>query len=424
MKKTFTTQIKYGYTFNFLALPGTNFFKFEVVSKIGANIERTIELEEDRNLYGIAHFIEHLSFRAPRDYTSDDLLATLLRQGSYNASTTHDRINYWVKTTMANKEGAINLVSNIVFNELEYISREEFELEKNVVMNEARLYKDDEHTMFHFNTPSTICGMHKEDNIIGEADTIATFTLEDVIDVKARLMAYGHNIINVTYDPESGSEDEIIEMINKEFSTFPKYSGGEEDLERNEPEFDKAFNMDNDSERYLINILFDIPATVQTTSRGNGYLSAMAETSLTNVIREKHGLTYHVQMSTSMIWGKIYTTFSTDVTPGTEDQLMKLFEESIIESVDNFTEEKFNDYTETLDLKRVMADMNLENYDGLFWQVMWGDGLRNDLYKTDLVKALAEDRDKFGTYEAMAEYLKAVKKAVVNKTWSKVVNKA
>ena len=60
-KKTFRTIKKNGKTYNFLALPNTNFFKLEIINMYGANIERVIENKYGKNLYGISHFIEHLS---------------------------------------------------------------------------------------------------------------------------------------------------------------------------------------------------------------------------------------------------------------------------------------------------------------------------------------------------------------------------
>ena len=97
---------------------------------MGSNIEKVYENRHNKNVYGISHLVEHLSFRSPKDYTSEELLEKLKSEGTYNASTDHDRINYWFKTTTDRTKLAINLISNVALNNLSKISDEEFQIEK------------------------------------------------------------------------------------------------------------------------------------------------------------------------------------------------------------------------------------------------------------------------------------------------------
>jgi len=72
--KTFKTVTRNGIKFNLLTLPETNFFKIEVINKYGSNVERVIKDKTGKNVYGISHFIEHLAFRSPKDYSTQELL--------------------------------------------------------------------------------------------------------------------------------------------------------------------------------------------------------------------------------------------------------------------------------------------------------------------------------------------------------------
>ena len=185
MKRTFKTKKIAGKNYNILALPGTNFFKFEIVNMYGSIVERIYQDRTGRNVYGLSHLVEHLSFRATKDYSSKELLSLINSEGVYNASTDTTRINYFFQTTMDRASLGINLVSNYALNDLTRISQEEFDIEKKVVYNEAKRYADDDQTMFAFNLYPRINELHPEDNVIGIPETIDTFSLEDAIALKS-----------------------------------------------------------------------------------------------------------------------------------------------------------------------------------------------------------------------------------------------
>ena len=185
MKRTFKTKKINNRNYNILALPGTNFFKFEIVNMYGSIVERIYQARTGRNIYGLSHLVEHLSFRATQDYSSKEILSLINSEGTYNASTDTTRINYWFQTTMEKSTLGIKLVLNYALNDLTKISQEEFDIEKKVVYNEAKRYADDDQTMFGFNIYPTINELHPEDNVIGIPETIDTFTLEDAIALKS-----------------------------------------------------------------------------------------------------------------------------------------------------------------------------------------------------------------------------------------------
>ncbi len=90
--RTFKTIIRNGKKFNLLTLPGTNFFQFRIFNNYGANIERIVKEKTGKNVYGISHLIEHLSFKSTKDYTTDELIKITRNEGACNAGTSHDRI--------------------------------------------------------------------------------------------------------------------------------------------------------------------------------------------------------------------------------------------------------------------------------------------------------------------------------------------
>lgn len=437
MKKTFKQVIINGHQFQLLTLPGTDLFQFEIVNTMGSNIERVYDTLYTKNMYGISHFIEHLGFRVPKDYTTDELMEAIKTNGTYNASTNHDRINYWFRTISDKAEKAINLVCNYAFNDLTNIPQEEFELERKVVSNEARRYADDDQTMFYFNGVPTACGYHPEDNIIGIPETIEKFTLEQAIAVKRLFLASRANTFNVTYDNTVYSEGEVIEMVQKELQrwTMPTITPEEMNLIQyyyklvSFPNQKDNIKVPNESEQAMTTIVMDAidpdDKNIFTARFANAYLSKYSDTSLTDIIREKNGLTYGIHFYDDLVAYEPFVFFSCDVTKGTENLMMTLLEDSIKQSVDNFTEEVYNKLVETTELKRTLAMVNQQNYTDLFWLGLWYPNLidrLSDEYEVDVDQTSKIIQQRYASYGEVKQYLENIRHIVVDKLYTKITN--
>ena len=416
MKRTFKTKKINDRNYNILALPGTNFFKFEIVNMYGSIVERIYRDRTGRNVYGLSHLVEHLSFRATKDYSSKELLNIINSEGVYNASTDTTRINYWFQTTMEKSSLGIKLVLNYALNDLTKISQEEFDIEKKVVYNEAKRYADDDQTMFAFNLYPTMTELHPEDNIIGIPETIDTFTLQDAIALKSIFLQNAEVFYNITYDPEILTENEIVEQIEYELSRF-KHDSMIEGISKElyssylKRPSNKKYISDNESAQMLTAINLDVVDNKIIADAGNDYLARYAkDTSLNDVIREQHGLTYGIDLYTHNIDYRDYVMFGCDVSKGSEELMMKLFEQSVNDSVDAWSEESYMNYMNTRKLKRTLDLVNQKNYSSWFNLAIWNP----EIFKE--VKDIASDNidiayDKldniFCTQENIKEYLES-----------------
>ena len=416
MKRTFKTKKINDRNYNILALPGTNFFKFEIVNMYGSIVERIYRDRTGRNVYGLSHLVEHLSFRATKDYSSKELLNIINSEGVYNACTDTTRINYWFQTTMEKSSLGIKLVLNYALNDLTKISQEEFDIEKKVVYNEAKRYADDDQTMFAFNLYPTMTELHPEDNIIGIPETIDTFSLEDAIALKSIFLQNAEVFYNITYDPEILTENEIVEQIEYELSRFkhyPKIEGISKELYSSylKRPSNKKYISDNESAQMLTAINLDVVDNKIIADAGNDYLARYAkDTSLNDVIREQHGLTYGIDLYTHNIDYRDYVMFGCDVSKGSEELMMKLFNQSINDSVDAWSTETYTKYMNTRKLKRTLDLVNQKNYSSWFNLAIWNP----EIFKE--VKDIASDNidiayDKldniFCTQENIKEYLES-----------------
>lgn len=433
MNKTFNRKFVNGRDFQLLTLPGTNLFKFEIINLYGANIEREMEKSLGLNVYGLSHFIEHLGFRATKDFPTEVLLDKLKTEGTYNASTDHDRINYWFKTTMQHVDIGTRLTCNYALNDLTNIPAEEFEIEKKVVYNEAKRYADDDQTMFYFNTTRAVCGLHEEDNVIGIPDTIDTFTHENAIYLKAIFLANGRQVYNITYDPMVMSEEEVLTRVNAELDRFPLPSPTYDQIVIDNNYHDMLrhprlgeHKLENESEQAMTALFIDSVNHIWTTSIANSYLSRYAtNTSLDDIIREQNGLTYGLHFYEDLIAYQPYTAFMCDVSRGTEGLLMELFEQSINTSVDAYDHAAHEKLMKTINLKRTMRYVNQENCDSLFWQSVWYPYVTEaakESFAYDLNATMSLLDTQYATFEQVGSYLENVREMVNNKEWSIVTN--
>jgi len=430
-KKTYTVIERNGHKYNLLALPDTNFFKFEIINLWGSNIERLYETKFGKNVYGISHFIEHLGFRNPKDFSTAELLNHLKNDGTYNASTDYDRINYWFQTTMDRVDLAIKLVANYALNTLDNIPSDEFEIEKKVVYNEAKRYADDDQTMFWFNSTRALTGYKEEDNIIGIPETIDTFEIDDCIRIKDLFLSNAQNIFNVTYDPSILTANEVIDKIelelhrHKPLGIMDKISEEEYKGVVIQPKHIKT-TLSNESEQHITYLNFDIVENIEVARAGNQYLARYAEgTSLDDVIREQNGLTYGITLGAANISYKPYTYFGCDVSKGDEELLLKLFKESINASVDAWNEKTHKKFMDAKKLKRVMNLLDQKNYGGWHNNGTWYPEIIEEMKEvlaTDLDNAYEVADEKYATVERVRDYLEKFRKAVNEDDFALVTN--
>jgi len=419
-----------GNVYNMLALPGTNYFKFQILNKMGSHIERLYNEKNKKNVYGIAHFIEHLGFRNPKDYSTPELMSILKNEGNYNASTDYDRIDYWFETSMDKAPLAVKLVCNYALNNLDKIDTKEYDIEKKVVYNESKRYQDDPQTMFWFNTGTVLSDYNVEDNVIGIPETIDTFTIDDCIKIKNNFLKSGTNTYNVTYDPSVKSAAEIIDIIESELERHQPLDmgdviGQDEYMSVVTPPKNGEFELKSTTDQEMTYLSFDVVKNKMTADYGNSYLARYAEdTSLDDVIREQNGLTYGVSMISSIDGYKYYTGFGCDVSAGTRGKMLELFEESVSASMDNWNEDTHAKLLKANTLKRVMALMDQKVHMAWHTLATWSPEVIDDLH--DVLEEnldLAYDKldEKYCSYDKVSEYLIDFKEKVDAGEYGKVI---
>jgi len=142
--------------------------------------------DEDERTNGIAHFIEHMVFKGTRHYSLRRIAQSLESVGGYlNAFTSKEHTCYYARALDADLALSIDVLTDLV--EYPLFEEKEIEKEKQVVLEELKNIEDDPDDLINDFFDESVYQRHPLGYpVIGKADTIRSFTRED-------LMGYLHD---------------------------------------------------------------------------------------------------------------------------------------------------------------------------------------------------------------------------------------
>lgn len=185
---------------------------FQVWYKVGA-------INEPEGKSGISHLLEHLMFRGSKNYPGNVFSKIIQSQGGVdNAFTTRDYTVYFQKLTPSKLNISIDLESDRMGNLL--LQREDFELEKKIVLEERRQrYEDNPESLIIEEVIGTAFRVHPYRRpVIGWTEDIQSITFEDIKQYYHKYYCPNNAFIIVAGDIK---REDIIEKIREKFEKIP-----------------------------------------------------------------------------------------------------------------------------------------------------------------------------------------------------------
>lgn len=98
---------------------------------------------ESRELAGVAHFMEHVTFKGTHGYPTTRAVSEAIEGcgGSSNAATDRESTVYWARLPVRQAERAFSLLSELVFQPL--LREADISRERDIIVEEIRSYRDD-----------------------------------------------------------------------------------------------------------------------------------------------------------------------------------------------------------------------------------------------------------------------------------------
>lgn len=136
--------------------------------------------KETRENMGISHFLEHMAFKGGKKYKSAQAVSSAIDAigGDFNAGTSKEWTNFYVRTRVENIEVAFDVLSDMLLSPS--LKQADIDREKGVIIEEMNMYED---------TPMYKIGDIFEElifdgnslgwDIIGTKDTVTSLTRKD-----------------------------------------------------------------------------------------------------------------------------------------------------------------------------------------------------------------------------------------------------
>lgn len=160
--------------------------------------------DEPRSQAGVAHFVEHTSFRRTPGRTTQRIARDFENVGAYaNAYTTKEETCYYVRTLREHLPAVFRTLADVVLNPV--FDPKDVEKERTIITEEIRSYEDEAEEFIFDTGEGQMFGRHPLGvPIVGTVDSVAHITADDVRNFHARHYHAGSLIVTVSgnVDPE------------------------------------------------------------------------------------------------------------------------------------------------------------------------------------------------------------------------------
>ena len=175
-------------------MPGSRSLSVAVYILAGSRLET-------RENAGVAHFMEHVTFKGTRDYPTTGAVSDAIEGcgGSTNAATDRETTIYWARLPVRQAERAFNVLSELVIRPL--LRDDDIARERDIIVEEIRSYRDDPgQYVFNLFDRAFFGDTPLGWEIAGEEDTVRGLPESDIRDFWASTYRPANAVISVAGD--------------------------------------------------------------------------------------------------------------------------------------------------------------------------------------------------------------------------------
>lgn len=323
-----------GLTLLTVPMPGLESVTVTVWVKTGSR-------NEEEKVGGISHFLEHMVFKGSTKRPSAKAISEAVDSmgGEFNAATSKDWTNFYIKTRVGNIETAMDVLSDMVLDPL--LKSEEIEREKGTIIQEIAMYEDT--PMMHISDVFEEVAFLDSPlgrETAGTPKTVKSIKRSDFLEYRDTHYHPSEMMVSVVGGID---EKKVTDLVEKYFSRLKSvkglpFEGIEFKTKQKAPGF-KLQTKKSEQAHLILGFM----------SEGRGYPGRFAQSVLATVlgggmssrmfieVRERRGLAYSIQtgMSRYQEVGYLSTYAGVDLNKADEaikvilDQYNKLAEEKL-----------------------------------------------------------------------------------------------
>jgi len=256
---------------------------------------KTGSRNEDEDISGISHFIEHMAFKGTKRRPSAIAISKEVDSmgASWNASTGREITTYQIKADNRHFENSLDILNDIAFHSL--FAEKDVKKEKGAIVEEINMYEDDPGSLvYNFFDKIIYKNVRMAREVLGTRDSVSKVTENKIKLYHDKYYRAGNVVVSLVGNlPKDYLEliDEHFHSVSKGITDYKKESLNpsydrrvylkSKDTEQTHAMLGVEAFAQNDKDRYALNVL--------TTILG-GYTSSR----LWDEIREKRGLAYAI----------------------------------------------------------------------------------------------------------------------------------
>lgn len=191
-------------------------------TSIGVLVKSGSIFETNKN-NGVSHLIEHLTFKGTKTKTAREIAEELdLIGGQVNAFSAKEYTFYYARVIEKNIKKAIDLLLDIVF--FPKISKEDFEKEKRVVLEEIKMYEDSPDEYIHDLLPLKMIKNNSYNlPILGTKESLNKLSYTDLIEYYKNFYKTSNTFISIAGKfNKNFIKDFLIEKLKDENISYIK----------------------------------------------------------------------------------------------------------------------------------------------------------------------------------------------------------
>ncbi len=171
--------------------------------------------DENVEVNGVSHFIEHLMFKGTNHRTAKEIAETLdAVGGQLNAFTTKEYTCYYARVLDEHIDLAVDLLSDMIFESK--FEPQDVDRERNVILEEIKMYEDAPDELVHDIFASSMWDGHALGRpIIGTAEVIENISRDKIIDFYNTYYNPGKMVVAVAGNIK---HEDVVEKFNKVFN--------------------------------------------------------------------------------------------------------------------------------------------------------------------------------------------------------------
>ena len=249
--------------------------------------------DEREGYEGISHFIEHMFFKGTEHRTARVLAESLEAVGGQlNAFTTKEYTCYFAKVLDEDFDLALDVLGDMFFHSL--FDEQEIEKEKNVVIEEIKMYEDSPDDLIHDVFSERVWNEHPLGKpILGTEESVRALNRDKILHFCSQHYAPDNLVIAVA---GKINHQDVVAKLADQFGMFQR--GGRRVLEGTPTGQTIEHYQKKDTEQ--MHILMGVPGLGQDDGDiyamhiFNNILGGGLSSRLFQIIREQHGLAYSV----------------------------------------------------------------------------------------------------------------------------------